>query len=66
MNEFFPMENAFVETNARVLKAPGYPDASEYSSKQAEIKAEMQREGLIKSGLHNENERNLFFLIKES
>ena len=63
---FFPMENALVETEARVLKAPGYPDASEYSSKQAEIKAEMQREGLVKSGLHNENERKLFFLVKES
>ena len=64
--KFFPMLNAFVETNARILKAPGYPDASEWSSKQAEIKAEMQREGLIKSGLHNENERKLFFLVKES
>lgn len=63
--KFFPMENALVETTARVLKAPGYPDASEYSSKQAEIKAEMQREGLVESGLHNENERKLFFLVKE-
>ena len=62
---YFPMEKAFVETNARVLKAPGYPDASEYSSKQAEIKAEMQREEILKSGLHNENERKLFFLVKE-
>ena len=64
--EFFPMKNAFVETNARILKVTGYPDAAEYSSKQAEIKAEMQREGLIKSGLHNENERKLFFLVKET
>ena len=64
--KYFPMANAFAETNERVLKVPGYPDASKYSSKQAEIKAEMQKEGLIKSGLHNENERKLFFLIKES
>lgn len=63
--KFFSMENAFVETHARILKAPGYPDTSEYSSKLAEIKAEMQKEGLIKSNFHNENERKLFFLVKE-
>lgn len=64
--KFFPMKNAFVETDARILKASGYPDASEFSSKQAEIKAEMQQKGLIYSGFHNENERKLFFLVKES
>ena len=62
---FFPMLNAFLETDMRVLKAPGYPDASEWNSKQAEIKAEMQQKGLINSGLHNENERKLFFMVKE-
>lgn len=64
--EFYPRADAAAETSARMIRLQGYPPPTEWVSLLAEINAEMQEKGILKSNYHNFNERQLFFLVKGS
>lgn len=65
-SEFYPRLDASAETSARMVKLQGYPPPTEWVSALAELTAEMQEKGIIITKYHNYNERQLFFLVKET